>query len=78
MMMQHSKAAMPPPPCGTGLGEAPLPAGLDLDELSENLIEGKLVGGIHGGIPKSTALIPDVSNPTGIALRYLIQVQGTE
>ena len=37
-----------PLPYGSGLGEAPLPPSLDLVELPENLVEGKLEGGIHG------------------------------
>jgi hypothetical protein len=35
-------------PHGSGLREAPVPPNLDLVELAEDLVEGKLEGGIHG------------------------------
>ena len=57
---------------------APLPLSLDLIQLPKDLGVGELEGGIRGGIPKSTVLILDVSNPTGLLTNNSIQVAGIQ
>ena len=57
---------------------APLPLSLNLIQLPKDLGVGELEGGIRGGIPKSTVLILDVSNPTGLLTNNSIQVAGIQ